>query len=151
MMVKNNLFKAKRVDNGEWIEGSLITGMFFRLGKDIPYILCPEKAEFDCFEDIDEGNGIYEVDVTTLCKFTGRYDKNGNKIWEHDIVGFLDISSYDNGYSEHYCIGQVVWDDETLTFEVTERLSCESYEALDGDCERIGNVFDNPELLETMG
>ena len=40
-----------------------------------------------------------------------------------------------------------MWDDETLSFQVTERLSAESYEVLDG-CKVIGNIFDNPELLE---
>lgn len=45
------------------------------------------------------------------------------------------------------CIGQVVWDNETLSFQVTERLSAESYEVLD-ECAVIGNIFDNKELLE---
>jgi uncharacterized phage protein (TIGR01671 family) len=88
-----------------------------------------------------------EVQANTICQYTGLTDKNGNKIWENDVVGFLDVSQYDNGYSEHYCMGKVVWDEETLSFQVTERLSCESYEALDGDCKVIGNIFDNSELL----
>ena len=48
---------------------------------------------------------------------------------------------------ESCCIGQVVWDNETLSFQVTERLSAESYEVLD-ECAVIGNIFDNKELLE---
>lgn len=46
------------------------------------------------------------------------------------------------------CIGKVVWDDETISFQVTNRLSAESYEVLD-ECSVIGNIFDNPELLES--
>lgn len=46
------LFKAKRIDNGEWVIGNLITNVFFRLGQSIPYILCPDKAKYDCFEDL---------------------------------------------------------------------------------------------------
>ena len=49
--------------------------------------------------------------------------------------------------AEADCIGQVVWDDETLSFELTNRLSAESYECLD-EFSVIGNIFDNPELSE---
>ena len=40
-----------------------------------------------------------------------------------------------------------MWDDETASFQVTERLSAESYEVLE-DCKVLGNTIDNPELLE---
>lgn len=59
------------------------------------------------------------------------------------------MTSTENGYSERYQTGEVLWDDETLSFQVTNRLSAESYEVLQGsDCKVIGNIFDNPELLE---
>lgn len=125
------LFKAKRIDNGEWVEGYY---MFY----DNDHIIIT----------INEKGLLYErVRPDTICQYTGLKDKKRKRIWENDIIGFLDVSQYDNGYSEHYCVGQVLWDEETLSFEVTERISCESYEALDGDCEVIGNIFDNPELL----
>ena len=142
------LFKAKRTDNGEWVIGNLITNVFFRLGQSIPYILCSDKAEYDCFEDFTEENGIFEVRPDTICQCTGLRDKNGNLIWENDIVGFWDTYSTENGQAEMDCIGKVVWDDETISFQVTNRLSAESYEVLD-ECSVIGNVFDNKELLES--
>jgi len=80
------LFKAKRIDNGEWVIGNLITNVFFRLGQSIPYILCPDKAEYDCFEDFTEENGIFEVRPDTICRCTGLRDKNGTLIWENDII-----------------------------------------------------------------
>ena len=80
------IYKAKRVDNGEWVIGNLITNVFFRLGQSIPYILCPDKAEYDCFEDFTEGNGIFEVQPDTICRCTGSKDKNGKLIWENDIL-----------------------------------------------------------------
>lgn len=129
------LFKAKvktkviKVDI--WVEGSY----FFQPLVDEHFI-------------VDRKGETYSIDINTLCQFTGLTDKNGNKIWENDIIGFLDTSCYDNGYAEYYCTGKVFWDEETLSFQVTERISCESYEALDGDCEVIGNKFDNAELLE---
>ena len=144
------LFKAKRLDNGEWEIGNLITNVFFRLGQSIPYILCSDKAEYDCFEDFTEENGIFEVRPDTICQCTGLKDKNGKLIWENDVVGFWDTYSTENGQAEIDCIGKVVWDDETISFQVTNRLSAESYEVLD-ECSVIGNVFDNPELLESEG
>ena len=51
------------------------------------------------------------------------------------------------GYAEADCIGQVLWDNETLSFQVTNRMSAESYEVLD-ECAVICNIFDNPEFLE---
>ena len=49
--------------------------------------------------------------------------------------------------TEDDCIGKIVWDDETISFQVTNRLSAESYEVLD-EYSVIGNIYDNPELLE---
>ena len=83
----------------------------------------------------------------TICQCTGLKDKNGKLIWENDVVGFWDTYSTENGHAEMDCIGKVVWDDETISFQVTNRLYAESYEVLD-ECSVIGNIFDNPELLE---
>lgn len=90
----------------------------------------------------------YEVDPETICQCTGVKDKNGNLIWENDIVAYWDSYSTESGLAEADCIGKVVWDDETISFQVTNRLSAESYEVLGDECSVIGNVFDDPELLE---
>ena len=126
------LFKAKRIDNGEWVQGYLY-GIWEKR-----YIL------WGMTNDITDMN---EVDTSTICQCTGLRDKNGQKIWENDVVGFWDTYSTENGQAEADCIGKVVWDDETISFQVTNRLSAESYEVLD-ECGVIGNIFDNPELLE---
>ena len=89
-----------------------------------------------------------EVDSNTICQCTGLKDKNGKLIFENDIVTYLDVYSTDSGLAEANCVGKVVWDDETISFQVTNRLSAESYEVLSDECSVIGNVFDNPELLE---
>ena len=128
------LFKAKRTNNGEWVEGSLIV---YHDGDS--YICC----------DCDEPDTLnkYKVDPETVCQYTGLTDKNDKKIFEGDIVLYLDTYSTDSGYAEADCVGKVVWDNETLSFQVTERLSAESYEVLD-ECLVIGNIFNNHELLE---
>lgn len=118
------LYKAKRVDNGEWIIGSLITGVFHRSGQDIPYILCPDQADYDCFEDFSEGNGIFEVDPATLCRLCHPdFD---------DAVAKVELNAVCfewNGYELFPCI------DENGISDVAKM-------------ERAGNIFDNPELLE---
>lgn len=75
--------------------------------------------------------------------------RNGKLIFEHDVIVYLDTYSTESGYAEADCAGEVVWDEETLSFQVTNRLSAESYEVL-GECSVIGNKFDNPELLEVQ-
>ena len=132
------LFKAKRKDNCEWVFGGVSycekTNAYFitNMGKDhISYIGFQQ-----------------EVDSNTICQCTGLEDKNGKLIWENDIVAYWDSYSTESGLAEADCIGKVVWDDETISFQVTNRLSAESYEVLDDECSVIGNVFDNPELLE---
>lgn len=126
------LFKAKRLDNGEWVQGYLY-GIWEKR-----YIL------WGMTNDVPN---MIEVDSTTICQCTGLKDENDKLIWENDVVGFWDTYSTENGQAEMDCIGKVVWDDETISFQVTNRLYAESYEVLD-ECSVIGNIFDNPELLE---
>ena len=128
------LFRAKRIDNGEWAQGYLLKSF-----TGICYIV----KSYDHILSIIEK---YEVDQSTICQCTGLKDKNGNLIWENDVVGFWDTYSTENGHAEMDCIGKVVWDDETISFQVTNRLSDESYEVLD-ECCVIGNIFENHELM----
>ena len=73
------LYRAKRMDNGEWVEG-LLTIMWGQL-----HIIVPE----------DE-NTAYPIDESTICQCTGRRDEDSKLIFEHDIVGFLDCTSTEN-------------------------------------------------------
>ena len=82
-----------------------------------------------------------------LMQYTGRKDINDKEIFEGDIVSFDDCTSTESGYCERGCIGVVEWCDETVSFEVSNRLSAESYEVLD-ECVIIGNIYENPELME---
>ena len=75
------LFKAKRIDNGEWVEGCL---------------LALDDETYRIATSCLQGNAehllqvcAYEVDPSTICQCTGLKGKNGNLIWENDIVDFL--------------------------------------------------------------
>lgn len=127
------LFKAKKTDSEEWVVGSLIS---------MPHggYMIDRVADSRRFRVM--------INLSTICQCTGLKDKNGKLIWENDIVAYWDTYSTESGLAEADCDGQVVWDDETLSFQVTNRLCAESYEVLD-ECSVIGNIFDNPELLES--
>lgn len=142
------LFKAKRLDNGEWVTGNLIQNPFFKV---VRSWISSEQEDKTRLRSISRTQALWnsiEVDSSTICQCTGLKDTDGKLIWENDVVVFLDTYSTENGQEEMGCIGKVVWDDETISFQVTNRLSSESYEVLD-ECSVIGNIFDNPELLES--
>lgn len=132
------LFKAKRIDNGEWVEGYLSYQFCTKNGNESYYFYAKDSLGFFC---------RCVVDASTIFRCTGLKDRNGKLIWENDVVAYWDAYSTESGYAEADCIGKVVWDAETISFQVTNRLSAESYEVLD-ECNVIGNKFDNPELLE---
>ena len=122
------LYRAKRIDNGELVEGFLI---FEKDRAFIAHRVCEVMNSYSkTGEEYGFGNFI-EVYPSTICQCTGLKDEDGKKIFEGDIVGYIDCTSTENGYSEHYCRGLVAWDEETASFQVTERLSAESYEVLD--------------------
>lgn len=144
-MESRYLYRGKRIDNGKWVEGSLVTGVFFRLGQEIPYMFCPNLADYDCFEDFSEENGIFEVDPSTICQCTGLKDKNGKLIFENDILsGHIDVE-----FPEDDTRKRVVWHKNGWC---TNEPGCDDYEELDDfdseNFEVIGNMIDNPELLE---
>lgn len=132
-MQERYLYRGKRIDNGKWEQGYLY-GIWERR-----YIL------WGMTNDIPD---MVEVDPSTICRCTGRADRDKKLIYEHDVVAYLDTYSTEGGYAEADCVGEVVWDEETLSFQVTNRLSAESWEVIDGECKVLGNTFDNPELLE---
>ena len=142
-MENRYLYRAKRTDNGEWVEGFLIKGRWYFDEREI-YAILPMDL---CIYPGCEISEWIEIDPSTICQCTGKTDIEKNLIFEHDVVSFLDMTSTDNGYAEYWQVGEVLWDDETVSFQVTERLSAESYEVLD-ECKVLGNTIDNPELLE---
>lgn len=127
------LFKAKRIDNGEWIEGNLV---FLFPKKVHEAFIIPIKFG-NAFMQLREGDlGFrywYKVDKETLCQFTGLCDKNGNKIWENDILRFTQ--------QDETKIDVIKYNAPIFTYFGLMRWSLYKDEV-------IGNIFDNPELLQ---
>lgn len=129
------LFKAKRIDNGELVQGYLY-GILEK-----KYIL------WGMTNDIPN---MIEVDPTTICQCTGLKDKNGKLIWENDIASYSDLIT---GDKKIICIE---WNKMQASFVRKYRspmglqyIYIDEYIA--SRMEIIGNIFDNPELLESEG
>lgn len=133
------LFKAKRLDNGEWVQGYLVQTV------ESNYIVAPYKHSTICGE-----GSVIEIDPTTICQCTGLKDKNGKLIWENDIASYSDLIT---GDKKIICIE---WNKIQASFVRKYRSPMGlQYLYLDGyiasRMEIIGNKFDNPELLESEG
>lgn len=133
------LFKAKRIDNGEWAEG------FPFLVNDVSYILPHHNTGQPIHIDNLLSTSV-EVSKSTICQCTGLKDKNGNLIWENDVA----IVTINSGSTICRCafsdtVAQFqLWQEQTIKRTSTV-LNLGNYE-----CEVIGNIFDNPELLEVQ-
>ena len=131
------LFKAKRVNNGEWVEGYYLRDQYHIGGKDIIFYR-KDSDRFTAYTNI--------IDIETLCQFTGLCDKNGNKIWENDIVTCQTKYGGDIGkvvfHNGKFC---VLWNS---TYHYSRNGKCENYYDINTKNSVKGNVFDNPELLQ---
>lgn len=138
------LLKAKRIDNGEWVQGYLFDDGFEN-GRIFIGGLVIEKYNGTACDDWNvTGIDFCEVDPSTICQCTGLKDKNGNLIWENDIIAYRDCTE------EKYVIA---WELDKACFEY-QQYSCSimNFDELSScEVEVIGNIFDNPELLESEG
>lgn len=144
------LFKAKRIDNGEWVEGHLIQNPY--MGEVRSWISTPEdKTRLRAIATYYGDWRAVEVVTDTICQYTELTDKNGNKIWENDIVNGHEK----RGAAFSQCV--VKHNDRKARFDV-EAMGCmfplciEEYDEdffMNGlDYEVIGNIFDNADLLK---
>ena len=125
MKIENIKFKAKRLDNGEWVEGDLVHSTSY-VG-----ISYPSNA----FTDVPV---VHRVDPSTVCQFTGMKDEKGNEIWEGDLVNErYDIASIDNLYEVVY-----IEEEGNFAFEDIDNAdNCQPFVNL-VDTFVVGNKFD---------
>lgn len=148
-MNREILFKAKRKDNNEWVYGFYTNNLNDKT-KDDPEQHFIITSSFEYFSDYKECNalnvGYYEVIPETVLQYTGLDDKNGNKIFENDVI-LYNTGPY--GELDKRRKGKVVYDDEFNRFAVFENGACSwGVNQYLYNIEVIGNKFDNPELLE---
>lgn len=145
-MENRYLFRAKRIDTGEWIIGSL---------------LVDKQQDIETGEQI-EIIGIYpseykdfakKIDPSTICQCTGLEDKNGKLIWENDILhngNYFAVkwnapcARFDIVLNNSHNIPIGKW--EPMICDWKNNDFKEYRKAV--DYEVIGNTFDNPGLLE---
>lgn len=136
------LFKAKRVDNGEWIEGSLID---LDIDSGYCYIVQPYKKASILPIIFLITDRMKLVDPETLCQFTGLCDKKGNKIWENDIL----MAHLDEFYPEDATYETVEWGVAGWVAHETGSIDRQYLDEFDTEhFEVIGNIFDDKELLQ---
>ena len=154
-MNREILFKAKRKDNGEWGEGYYI----YHIKRTIcPFgdSVKPEDEQHvimqDGFSDwnMPRDTVVYEIDPDTLCQYTGLTDKNGNEIWENDIIS-IAAYSYDEPEDDYFGIVTYCEKDACWSLNNNEKygeIICECFGSYTTEIINHGNIFDNPELLE---
>ena len=135
-MNREILFRGKRTDNGEWVEGYLCECHHKDTG----------KYDYAIQEMFENGYIMHEVIPETVGQYTGLTDKNGQKIFEGDIVkGDREYFTYTHPY------GRVIYDGGQFLIafdDVLEDIECLG--AWANAVEIIGNIYDNPELLEVQ-
>ena len=124
-MQREILFSGKRVDTGEWVEGSLI-------GNDV---IVGKIVEFE--EDYFCTEFWYKVDPETVGQFTGMTDKKGKKLFEGDVYSMGDKN----------ILYVVIFDKSQFIGKQVGNRSLAGLEYWKSDIEIIGNIHDNPELL----
>lgn len=134
-MEREILFIGKRVDNGEWVEGHLL---WYEDGR---ARIIPRHTDIFCYKN-DENTiqtTAYEVIPETVGQDTGLTDKNGEKIFEWDIVDILRANDER---------GLIEWDTDTGRFIVQADTYCIDFDNYwSTDFEIIGNIHDNPDLI----
>ena len=130
------LFRGKRTDNGEWVEGDLIQAL--RGNQISACSIMPHTPTAYC----------WKVDPETVGQYTGLTDRNGKKIFEGDIVNVIYTSSLGEEFTQittvrydetECCFYPMRWEEDCVncgySTEITEIVV-------------ISNIHDNPELME---
>lgn len=147
------LFRGKWRYNGEWVEGHYVKALDM-YGREI-HVIFESTATF--YSD-GETSGFILVNPETICQYTGLSDKNGKKIWEGDIISYQrdnDDCPFPNKDTKKR-LGKVFYQGFRSTFAIgmgrngSRSINDDLWKYVQNGnrVQVIGNVFDNPELLE---
>lgn len=138
MKMREILYRGKRIDNGKWIIG------YYIVVDGISYIF-PEKYF-----------GIVEVDPSTVGQYTGLPDRKGKRIFDGDIIqrkGYIYPNGKQEPCGERIVRGVVIWMDDGRNagcwcIDSNDEHGNQTTYCFDNSYIVVGNVHDNPELLE---
>ena len=128
------LYRGKRTDNGEWVEGNLVNSVY--------------KNNDTCVGTYGSNVGMHQVDPSTICQCTAIPDKDKTIMFENDIVrecggvrGVIRFGRYgdektDYGFYIEWEKQQPYWRNDIYYWQSELRV--------------IGSIIDNPELLEVQ-
>ena len=138
------LFRGKRKDDGKWVEGHYHFANWY---------ITPSREVVDTtYYILQIGHGdADEIDPNTVGQFTGLTDKNGKKIFEGDVGRYKQTDGAKQNGDPIICIGKVVYNAKTGSYAVEskDKTGCKYFDYFPiKDFEVIGNIHDNPELLE---
>ena len=119
------IFRGKRLDNGEWVYGSLFVG--FKKS-----YICPEAIAMYNFDGALCLGGFIEVDPSTVGQYIGMEDKNGNRIFDVDILSLRAGRPHVVRFKD----GSFILEDSAIPISFAIKF------------EIIGNIYDNPELIK---
>ena len=130
------LYRAKRLDNGEWVQGALFNGE--------SHCIIGQEIKFSPYTEHECKIVGYEVDRDTICQCTGLKDKNGKLIWENDIIKCkfgIAVAVWDKSEWRIKLVKDNIWRKDLHYWVVEDNQRTEV----------VGNIFDNTELLESEG
>ena len=137
MAIREVIFRGKRANNGEWIEGDVLQTRYH--SGHIEYQIMPQTPVSSAVPVLPE----------TIGQFTGLADKNGVRIFEGDICRFKRFNDIH--------VGEIVFNVTTASFVMRyqsivgaygEKATQKMLLSVCDDIEVIGNIHDNPELME---
>lgn len=128
-------FRGKRIDNGEWVCGLPMYRNYIKQFTKHEWIDNLDNNRVKTYQT----SADFQIEEKTLGQYTGLKDKNGTKIFEGDIVNMLNITDYPM---------QIKWNKKWARFIFYNLVDKTEMNLFTEQCEVIGNIYDNPELIK---